>query len=435
MKQLQIRYRARSGVLKVHSPDGVILFSGAHAVRVPALDDNGMDRLREGLSRADLVRQLGTTGGELADRWWLDKCVELEGGDLGYEVHPATVRTVGPEPPGSAPDPFRLNVSAYLRPGPGFWWTVSSPEASGSLVVSPACLAILVGLPHPAREDPGDDLIHELLSDARTLGLASGGQDGVGPPRFEGWAFEDALVHERWRYSSGGRLPVGFNGDLGRLATRRHPSGEELGWERARDPMPDLPPGCVSDISSVFLSRRSRTPEGGRGLRSSDFLSMLRLSCRKSLTCAGEEEVKPRGSYASGGALYGIEIFIVVRNVEGLAPGVYFYDAFRDNLWQVGPLSALAKSVLRMAEERLESDPPAALLSMFADYRMYGSKYDGIAYSLLLREAGGLAQSIHLACTAFGLSVTPIGMMDNRLLKSLLPEALNHLEPIHEMVF
>jgi putative peptide maturation dehydrogenase len=119
------------------------------------------------------------------------------------------------------------------------------------------------------------------------------------------------------------------------------------------------------------------------------------------------ELVVVRKSSPSGGALHPTEAYPVVRDVAGLEPGVYHYDAGAHTLETVATLSA--DEVRELAVRLAAGQPYAAdahalvvLTSRFVPSFWKYRKHDR-AYAVLLMDAAHLSQTFQLVCTELGL--------------------------------
>jgi SagB-type dehydrogenase family enzyme len=119
-----------------------------------------------------------------------------------------------------------------------------------------------------------------------------------------------------------------------------------------------------------------------------------------------------------------IELYLAIRECRGLERGLYHYDPFghdltRLNTTTVGDLERLerlAKDASRATGVEREHE-----IVMLFTARIGRSlwKYEAIAYSLALRDLGGLTQNIYLVSCALGLRSCAIGMGDATLFAHL----------------
>jgi SagB-type dehydrogenase family enzyme len=102
-------------------------------------------------------------------------------------------------------------------------------------------------------------------------------------------------------------------------------------------------------------------------------------------------------------------VYVLVRNVSGLTPGVYRYRPALHDLESVVPRASLAE---------LAVNPPslgaaAAVFLLAATPARSQIKYRERGYRLVLLEAGHVAQNLHLAAVAQGLrSCCVAGFLD-----------------------
>ncbi|MFY9802102.1 MAG: SagB family peptide dehydrogenase [Candidatus Acidiferrales bacterium] len=140
-------------------------------------------------------------------------------------------------------------------------------------------------------------------------------------------------------------------------------------------------------------------------------LSFADLSTLLGLTFGVREwaDVPPLGRFAvktspSGGALHPIEAYLVARDVEGISPGIYHYDASRHRL------ELLRRGITRdrmsgyMCGQRWFADA-CALVVMTAVFTRTQWKYRyPRAYRVVLAETGHLCQTFCLTATWLGLA-------------------------------
>ncbi len=116
-----------------------------------------------------------------------------------------------------------------------------------------------------------------------------------------------------------------------------------------------------------------------------------------------------RGGHAlraapSSGALFPSELYVVARNVAGLAPGVYHYDPQHHRLDQLGPLPA--------ATGAPHADDADALVVLSAVFRRTGYKYHNRAYRYALADAGHLLENLRLAAHGGGMNARLLHQFD-----------------------
>jgi SagB-type dehydrogenase family enzyme len=165
------------------------------------------------------------------------------------------------------------------------------------------------------------------------------------------------------------------------------------------------PPKANGEFPRVLTSRRTwRRFAAGK-------LAMADLSTLLGLVWGVREwvAVPPLGRFAlktspSGGALHPIEAYLVARDVEGISPGIYHYDASRHRL------ELLRRGITRdqmsdyVMGQRWFSDA-AAFVLMTAVFSRTQWKYRyPRAYRVVLAETGHLCQTFCLVATWLGLA-------------------------------
>ncbi|HTM83645.1 MAG TPA: SagB family peptide dehydrogenase, partial [Mycobacterium sp.] len=118
--------------------------------------------------------------------------------------------------------------------------------------------------------------------------------------------------------------------------------------------------------------------------------------------------------YPSAGSIYELELYPVVRNVAGLAPGMYHYDSFDHLLRPVAAADSPAVSQLvKPASATLTAGAePQVLVVIAARCGRIMWSYEQIGYAAILKDVGVLMQTIYLAATAMGLGACAQGFGD-----------------------
>lgn len=121
-----------------------------------------------------------------------------------------------------------------------------------------------------------------------------------------------------------------------------------------------------------------------------------------------------RRPYPSGGALYPVETYLLVRNVKQLSPGAYHYDPINHELERLRSESVTYGRFFYDCVEDVDETPPfrnASFLLLLVSYmRKSFYKYGDKAWRLMLLEGGHIAQNIYLVASAMGsLGVCGLG--------------------------
>lgn len=170
--------------------------------------------------------------------------------------------------------------------------------------------------------------------------------------------------------------------------------------------LPDVSLGDIR-LEQALLRRRSLSGDAspqGEPIGIDDLTAILKYS----YGVVGERRAADGGAAQrlrtcpSAGSLYPLEIYPIVMDVAGLAPGVYHYDAVAH------ALSCLRREDARAAMPGFDFQPgfrpqtsvvfvvTAVLLRSMAKYLERG-------YRFVMNEAGALTQNLHLTVLARGL--------------------------------
>lgn len=110
----------------------------------------------------------------------------------------------------------------------------------------------------------------------------------------------------------------------------------------------------------------------------------------------------------SAGALYPLTMYLVAGRVEGLEPGIYRYDPFKNKLYLISAgdhreeitQAALWQESLRMG---------SAILVISAVYEITTQRYGERGIHYVHMEAGHASQNVYLMAEALGLGTVTIG--------------------------
>ena len=187
----------------------------------------------------------------------------------------------------------------------------------------------------------------------------------------------------------------------GRLIRLARPEGEAIGSSRP-----------FWEILEARTSTRKFLPVG----LSLPLLGRLLFLAARSKGVSRDEtlgDVDHR-SYPSGGGRYPLEIHLVVppKACIGLPAGIYHYRPKEHALERTARFGAAAKEFVARAivsSPPLEAERGWLLLAISARIGRTTWKYDSIAYSVILKEVGGLLQTLYLAAGALGLGACALG--------------------------
>ncbi|KIH98138.1 hypothetical protein LP52_15655 [Streptomonospora alba] len=255
-----------------------------------------------------------------------------------------------------------------------------------------------------------------LLADLLRSGLAvPSAAEEESRLRLRQWQPHELWFHRRSRMGDRSDAAEGYGrtmwarGSLDPLPARRKPyPGPEVVLHRPRlealrreDPT----------LTSVVEDRRSLRVHDDANPITLDQLGELLYRCARvrSMRVGGGVEY-PSRPHPSGGSVYELELYPVVRLASGLDAGVYHYDAHAHRLRLVreeGPdVRRLLRTALRAAPT---PGTPQVLLIVTARFGRLMWIYEQMPYSLILKHVGVLYQTMYLVATAMGLAACGLG--------------------------
>jgi SagB-type dehydrogenase family enzyme len=115
-------------------------------------------------------------------------------------------------------------------------------------------------------------------------------------------------------------------------------------------------------------------------------------------------------SYPSGGGSYELELYLAIDACEGLARGLYHYDAGEHALTAIDVRPQDIETMLRQAQYAMNASAlPQIVVTITARFGRVAWKYSSLAYSLILKDVGVLMQTLYLMATDMGLGGCAIG--------------------------
>jgi SagB-type dehydrogenase family enzyme len=181
------------------------------------------------------------------------------------------------------------------------------------------------------------------------------------------------------------------------------------------------PPRVGGEFTRVLTTRRTWRRFAPGKLALADFATLLGLTWGVREWVA----VPPLGRFAvktspSGGALHPIEAYVVARDVEGISPGIYHYDATRHRL-ELLRRGATRKQMSDYVIGQRWFSEAAAFVFMTGVFTRTQWKYRyPRAYRVVLAEAGHLCQTFCLVATWLGLApFCTMAMADSKIDRDL----------------
>jgi SagB-type dehydrogenase family enzyme len=215
------------------------------------------------------------------------------------------------------------------------------------------------------------------------------------------------MVYHRW--SMAGRSRAGnVVRDWG-----KQPDGYKVYADAALVQLPD--PGGYQgpDFGEVLGARRSRRDYGAEAL------SLGELSYLLYAAQGISESGRGLRTAPSAGALYPVEVYVVVNNVAELGAGVYHY-AVREHGLESLKAGDFRAAVTRAGLDQAHLGQAAVCFVLSAIFQRTRWKYRERTYRYVLLEAGHVGQSLYLAATAMGLGACAVGAFYDDDLNELL---------------
>ncbi|MCC7424590.1 MAG: SagB family peptide dehydrogenase [Planctomycetaceae bacterium] len=128
--------------------------------------------------------------------------------------------------------------------------------------------------------------------------------------------------------------------------------------------------------------------------------------------------------YPAGGSLHELEIYPVIQQCRGLAPGLYRYEPASHGLETISPPSAGTQALLQDAGQAagVPVDEIQLAFVIAARFPRIAWKYSAFAYSLVLKHVGVLFQTMYLVATAMKLSPCALGAGNSDRFAKLLSD-------------
>ncbi len=194
-------------------------------------------------------------------------------------------------------------------------------------------------------------------------------------------------------------------------------------------------PRARRDAFDALLARRvtCRNFDAARALPHALFAQVLeRVFAAQGQVDAAADTVFLKKNSPSGGGLHPVEAYLLVRAVEGVAPGLYHYRP-REHALQPLPAPSLALAELAsqaLARQHWFADAHAmVVLAPRYDRHYWKYRRHPKGYRVVALEAGHLSQMLYLAATEAGLGAFITAAVN----EAVLEQALG-LDPVRDGV-
>lgn len=416
----RLRYALRTGVTCLTLPHGAVLLNPPHNKKLTGLSPASRDALKELARGSDPAPEPGGEVAVLLDQLAAEGWLAVTVLDGDRELYTLAPFTTPPARSGSTP-PAPGDLSKFTimrRDADGF--VLEHPLSWCDLrIADPRILAVLGGQ-EPTAAGLSAEIADRLAHDLHWGGFTA--EPAAEEHRFttRSWSAPDLWFHRRstlgprtltWEHFGPTKWAAN---EFPQPAARRTPyPGTPVVL-----PAPDLDALRASDpsLTAVLEDRSScREYDDSAPITREQLAELLYRTART-------REVKPVGPgeellsrpYPSGGGVYEIEVYPIVRTVAGLEAGMYHYDSFEHTLHRIAEPDApeVRRLVASTSATLVGGAEPQVVLLLAARAGRVMWTYEQVAYASILKHVGVLMQTVYLAGTAMGLGVCAQGFSD-----------------------
>jgi SagB-type dehydrogenase family enzyme len=419
----QTRFAFRSGVTCLTTPAGAVLLNPPRSEKLTRLTASQLRALKalnlgpatvSELSEPSGTNEVGALVSQLAAGGWLTVAVRDGQKDL-YSLVPCGLPPR--RPPSTSTSLSVLSKFAVLhRDSDGF--VLEHPLSWCDVRIHDARLLTL--LDGTESTDLPSAVTSQFVEDLRWSGmLVAVGDEDRGFDVLS-WSAPDLWFHRR--STLGERNVTWEHFGPTKWAKGRFPQPPARTTKYSAEPItlpvPDLADKRAQDptLTAILEDRVStRTFDDAHPITIEQIGELLYRTARTRRTLpVGEGEELLSRPYPSGGGIYELELYPVVRNVAGLEAGMYHYDSFEHALRLVaGADSKAVSQLMKPAAATLAGGAePQILIVMAARAGRIMWTYEQIGYAAILKDVGVLMQTIYLAATAMGLGACAQGFSD-----------------------
>jgi SagB-type dehydrogenase family enzyme len=226
------------------------------------------------------------------------------------------------------------------------------------------------------------------------------------------WEFHDLLFHSRTR-TGRHRNPVG----------RTYPFLDKI------EPLPVIKPKVSDETIDLYkpdiqnlketdypLTRILEERKSIRSFNDSEPITdkqlgefLYRSARLKEIIKTDREEISSR-PYANGGAVYELELYVIINICQNIPSGLYHYCPKEHQLCRISGRNSYVEALL---EDALLANRqrccPQVLIIIAARFPRISWNYESIAYATVLKNVGALYQTMYLVATTMNLAPCAIG--------------------------
>jgi SagB-type dehydrogenase family enzyme len=157
-------------------------------------------------------------------------------------------------------------------------------------------------------------------------------------------------------------------------------------------------------LAEALRKRRSVRKYGDRPLTAAE----LGALCFAANGTTGELPGRATKTIPSAGALYPMELYVVVNAVDGVEPGLYHYDGGAHQLELMG-IGDFREKAFRACYGQKWTMKAAVVFAMSAIFERSKRKYGERVSRYIPAESGHMSQNLYLMSTALNLGGVAIG--------------------------
>ncbi len=284
--------------------------------------------------------------------------------------------------------------------------SAADSEATAPQALSPQPASLPPAEPSPSSVSGNDLAVNDEEPAAKST------ED----PGLDQWAFHDLLFHTDTRLPRRDRnygKTYPFRTVRPALPAVKAP----MSTHEVPLPVPNLEARKRQEatFSEVLERRRSIRRHGDTPLHKRELAEFLYRTAR--IRELKEPTVWPPRQYQhsyrpspGGGAVHELEIYPIVHNCHGIAPGMYQYHPLHHCLYRICSANSLTDTMLEDANRATTNQgTPQVLLAISARFDRMTWAYESIVYATILKNVGALIQTMYLVATAMGLAPCAVG--------------------------
>lgn len=192
------------------------------------------------------------------------------------------------------------------------------------------------------------------------------------------------------------------------------PAARRVPLPTSTDSVKDIPD---IDLKSAIVNRESRRHYLPDPLSPTE-LSFL-LYCTQGVRQIPHPSVTLR-TVPSAGARHSFETYLIIRNVEGIEPGLYRYLPLKHELVFIFPVEDIKMQVsLACLGQQFVGEGAVTFVWTTIPCRMEW-RYGPLAHRVILIDVGHVCQNLYLACEAIGAGTCGIAAYDQQAVDELI---------------